>query len=45
MLRPVFDGKRKIVYIRNRLAKGSSHLRDIAKNSEWVVEIYDDYRE
>lgn len=27
------------------VSKGSSYPRDIAKDSEWIVEIYDDYRE
>ena len=27
------------------VSKGSSYPRDIAKGSEWVVEIYDGYRD
>lgn len=27
------------------IRKVPSYLRDCAKNSEWIVEIYDDYRE
>ena len=27
------------------VSKGSSYLRKYGKNPEWIVEIYDDYRE